>query len=145
MPRLLPRLIKWLERNPLSHPEYRGPLTKTTTRRRRSLWKPTPSPDTLEAPFSLKGRRNSLLVDHENIITTPRMSRRHKTLPPTPRLQKNQVALSGEDESPREMNEQEKQWWSSPYRTLFFSFCHIYLLTITSKNACLPVAALYVI
>ncbi|EJD01176.1 uncharacterized protein FOMMEDRAFT_29923 [Fomitiporia mediterranea MF3/22] len=123
MPRLLPRLLKWLEHNPLSQPDYRGPLLKQSRRSRRSLWRPTPSADEFTEAYLLPNRRRSIVLDEDNIFTSREKNTRHKRLPPVLKLQKNQEGLVINNDTPREMTEQEKQWWSSPYlRMLSSSF-----------------------
>ncbi|KAI5119517.1 hypothetical protein M0805_002453 [Coniferiporia weirii] len=116
MPRLLPRLLKWLEKNPVTQPDYRGPLV-LKRRRRRSLWRPLNR--TVDAAFS--GRRRSLLLDTDNFLTSPEEYVRHKTLPPVLRLHGTQHAVKVDEDRPREMSAQERQWWSSPYLRMLSS------------------------
>ena len=126
MPRLLPRILEWIEKNPLSKPKYKGPLIKPRERtRRRSLWRPPPQ--TVEETgksLLVDGRTQSLLADATNIINHAEAYKRHKKLPPSVSSLKKKETIQesneelGED-SPREMSEEEKTWWSSPYRSSF--------------------------
>ncbi|THH12208.1 hypothetical protein EW145_g138 [Phellinidium pouzarii] len=130
MPRLLPRLLKWLESNQLKQPEFRGPLMKRRLRR-RSLWRPLDK--TVDATFSLLDRQQSLLLDQDNILTSPNEYIRHRSLPPVVHLQDTQKDVEIDYDHPREMSVQERQWWSSPYlrmlstpiRTCFLSDRHL--------------------
>ncbi|KAL5527646.1 hypothetical protein ACEPAG_6447 [Sanghuangporus baumii] len=120
MPRLLPRLLKWLEHNPPSQPDFRGPLAKRR-RKIRSLWKPIPSPDELNKSFILNNRHESLLLEGDEVIVKQNALTRHKSLPPMVKLQKNQEDQTIGRDIPREMSELEKQWWSSPYLRMLSS------------------------
>ncbi|KAH8118611.1 hypothetical protein DFH11DRAFT_1568334 [Phellopilus nigrolimitatus] len=112
MPRLLPRLLKSLENRPLAQSEYRGPLVELRRRRRRSLWKPLPN--SADASFSF-GRKQSILLDENNVLMSPGDYTRHKTLPPAVKLQKAHRGVAVDHDITREMSEEERQWWSSPY------------------------------
>lgn len=114
MPRLLPRLLKWLERNPPSQPDFRGPLTKRR-RKIQSLWRPIPSANEINRSFLYNDQHESLLLRGDGIVVKQNALRRHKSLPPVVRLDKNQEGRNIDHDSLREMSEQEKQWWSSPY------------------------------
>lgn len=109
MPRILARLI---ERT--AHKQ--DPLTTVYRLRpkRKSLLKPVPSrPSFNPADYA----RSILLSSPEtNPITHSNLYQQHKSLPPrfrTPRRVKREAV---EYDPPREMSDNEHQWWSSPYR-----------------------------
>lgn len=111
MPRLLPRLVKWFKSQPSERQTYAGPLI-TRRRPRRSLWKPIKTPPVT----ALEDRTQSILVDDDNVVNNRREYMRHKRVSPRLRLGKVPQLQDGELDVPREMTEQERQWWSSPYR-----------------------------
>lgn len=122
MPRLLPRLLKALQETPSN--AKRVPLSRHVGAcKRKSLYRPIPGHS---PPFQFAGRTRSFLLE-ENPVTDKRAFKRHKRLPPRVRLGSGPL-VHGEHDVPREMTTQEREWWSSPYRTcdrLFLPlFCH---------------------
>ena len=120
MPRLLPRLLKALQEAPLTHMNSKRVARSRNVGpcKRKSLYRPMP----ISLPsFHLAGRTRSILLE-ENPVTDKRVFTRHKRLPPRVRLGPRPV-LPNEDDVPREMTTQEREWWSSPYR----AFHHFFL------------------
>ena len=117
MPRLLPRLLNHLAKNPLGSDKCEGPLTKIHYKR-RSLWKPQAllSP-TLFAHRDADERTRSLLLDPDdsNLLISPRKFLPHKTLPPKVKLNARQRSENVDHDKPREMTEEERAWWADPY------------------------------
>jgi hypothetical protein len=110
MPRLLPRLLKILQDAPESNTFSSG---YTRYKKRVSMKNIIP-----EAPtFTSEGRTHSILLDNANPIIEGHLYNRHKTLPPRVRLVKP-LQDSVEHDHPREMTDEEREWWSSPYRAL---------------------------
>lgn len=117
MPRLLPRLLKALEKSDaFSTQTFRGPLTRKTLRR-KSLWKPVPAVLDVKKSLSPSRRTSSLLLDEGNILTASGIYKRHKTMPPVIQLKESHARMKIHLDRPREMSDDEKGWWSSPYRT----------------------------
>ncbi|KAG0709498.1 hypothetical protein DFH29DRAFT_792915 [Suillus ampliporus] len=113
MPRLLPRLLKILQDAPQLNPARNG---YTRYKKRVSMKKPVP-----ETPsFTSAGRTHSILLDDANPITEGHLYDRHKSLPPRVRLLKP-LQDTGEHDHPREMTEEEREWWSSPYLRMLAS------------------------
>ncbi|KAG1892605.1 hypothetical protein F4604DRAFT_1875912 [Suillus subluteus] len=99
MPRLLPRLLKILQ--------------------------DAPEPNTLSNGYTRykkpsEGRTHSILLDDENPIIEGHLYNRHKSLPPRVRLVKP-LQYTGEHDHPREMTDEEREWWSSPYLRMLAS------------------------
>lgn len=119
MPRLLPRLLKALQETPLTHrgSKHVARSQDISSRKRNSLYRPIP----VSLPsFHPVGRTRSILFD-QNPVTDKQVFARHKRLPPRVRLGPRPV-VHEEHDVPREMTTQERQWWSSPYRTFDRSF-----------------------
>ena len=112
MPRLLPRLLKALQQTQLKHVRTQD----VGSRKRKSLYRPAPA----SPSFHPGGRTRSILLD-ENPMTDKRVFARHKRLPPRVRIGPRPVILD-EYDVPREMTTEEREWWSSPYRTSTGSF-----------------------
>jgi len=107
-PRILPRLLKFLQDAPLSNSQSNG---NVRYRKRVSMKQPI-----LESPsFTSKGRTQSILLDDTNPITEGHLYDKHKSLPPRVRVQRTPNDTGG-DGRPREMTKEEREWWSSPYR-----------------------------
>ncbi|KII94669.1 hypothetical protein PLICRDRAFT_148733 [Plicaturopsis crispa FD-325 SS-3] len=119
MPRLLPRLLKEIEKQKLGvskenasaiNDRANRPRTKSLHRHRP----PAPS-------YSHVGRTRSIILDP--LFPATRI-RRHKSRPPQVRVHKaalqNAVAR-GEHDLPRRMSVEERQWWSSPYLRMLAS------------------------
>lgn len=116
MPRLAPRLLKAIIKD-ADKPKF-FPFSKPF-KRRKSLHDPS---QLREAPsfHFLNHERSILLSDsYPNPITESRAYELHKTLPPVVFLPKGAKSREGETDKPREMTEQERKWWSSPYRELY--------------------------
>jgi hypothetical protein len=128
MPRLLPRLLKTLKETSLidHRPRHVDHSQNVSSSKRKSLYHPLP---TSPPSFNPAGRTHSILLD-ENPVTDKRVFTRHKSLPPTVRVTPTQVAHEGHD-APREMTVEEREWWSSPYRTSTWS---IYLRLISCRR-----------
>lgn len=122
MPRLLPRLLKILQDAPEPNTLTRS-SGYTRLKKRVSLKNVIP-----EAPtFTSEGRTHSILLDNANPIIDGHLYNRHKALPPKVRLVKP-PQNSGEHDRPREMTNEEREWWSSPYLRMLASpmrECHI--------------------
>jgi hypothetical protein len=110
MPRLLPRLLKILQDAPEPNTRSNG---YTRYKKRVSMKNTIPGIPT----FSSEGRTHSILLDDVNPITEGYLYNRHKSLPPRVRLVKP-LQDTGEHDHPREMTDEEREWWSSPYRAL---------------------------
>ncbi len=111
MPRFLPRLIKRLTEQPLSELVYSGKNIKRT-RKRISFYRPIPNNTSFD-----HGRPQSILLAGQNPITNSRSYAPHKRLPPRVYLASSrQHRTGGHPDAPRAMTDEERQWWSSPYR-----------------------------
>lgn len=122
MPRLIARLLKSIQDAPLRQHKPNNILRKSRRKPQPSLHQPLPS--TSLSPF---GRSKSLLLDDVNPITDPDVFKQHKTLPPKPWIEDSQRrAAKNEYDQPREMSDEERSWWASPYRTS--TRPHIYFL-----------------
>jgi hypothetical protein len=110
MPRILPRL---LEKIATQKDELWSPLSfpRQSPKSLYNIVPPRPSFHPSHYPRSI------LLADPEtNPITSSRAYNRHKTLPPRPRLSRRVKSISSQYDSPRQMSDDEFQWWSNPYR-----------------------------
>lgn len=115
MPRLAPRLVKAILKD-ADKPKFL-PFSKPP-KRRKSLHDPK---QLRGAPqFNFKSHERSILLSASgpNPITESRAYELHKTLPPVVFLPKGAKSREGETDKPREMTEQERKWYSSPYCTL---------------------------
>ena len=119
MPRLLPRLLKALQETPLTHSGSKRVARSQNvgSRERKSLYRPATA---VLPSFHPAGRTRSILLE-ENPMTDKRVFARHKRLPPRVRLGPRPV-IRDEHDVPREMTDQEREWWSSPYRACNDSF-----------------------
>ena len=113
MPRLAPRLVKTILKD-ANKPKF-FPFSKPV-KRRKSLHDPKQLREA--PPFNFKNYEQSILLSASgpNPITESRAYESHKTLPPVVFLPKGAKAKEGEADKPREMTEQERKWYSSPYR-----------------------------
>jgi hypothetical protein len=111
MPRLIPRLLKAIARGEHLSGKYSGPLVSSRPRQRPSLWRPTKT----SYDFTLGTRTRSFLLNEENPVIAPDLYRRHKKLPPSLQLKDMSSKTPAGDEA-REMSEEERSWWASPYR-----------------------------
>ncbi|OAX43840.1 hypothetical protein K503DRAFT_680057 [Rhizopogon vinicolor AM-OR11-026] len=112
-PRLLPRLLKFLQDAPLPKSQSNGNVRR---RKRVSMKKSVP-----ETPsFTSDGRTRSILLDDANPITEGHFYDRHKSLPPKVHILRPLHDTGGHDH-PREMTEEEREWWSSPYLRMLAS------------------------
>jgi len=119
MPRLLPRLLKILQDASQPNAPSNG---YTSYKKRVSMKRHVP----VTPSFTSDGRTQSILLDEANPITEGHLYDRHKSLPPRVRLPRP-LLDTGEHDRPREMTEEEREWWSSPYRLLDGSFLwHVY-------------------
>lgn len=109
MPRLIPRLLKAIARGEHERGGYSGPLVTLKRPRVPSLWRPTKS------TYNFRPGQQSLLLEPENPIIERRLYERHKKLPPYLRPKGRRNVVETEVDTPREMNEQERTWWASPY------------------------------
>ena len=116
MRQLIPRLLRRLNEKSAAGETIRPlrPPAKGAKSLRRSL----------PPPPVLSGRSRSILLDDINPITTPKLYRRHKSLPPQVRLPDSHkartVSRDGtvEDDVRREMTAEEREWFANPYRML---------------------------
>ncbi|KAG1820318.1 uncharacterized protein BJ212DRAFT_1567544 [Suillus subaureus] len=113
MPRLLPRLLKILQDAPEPNTLSNG---YTRYKKRVSMKNTIPETPT----FTSEGRTRSILLDDANPITEGHLYNRHKSLPPRVRLVKP-LQDTGEHDHPREMTDEEREWWSSPYLRMLAS------------------------
>ncbi|KAG1755833.1 hypothetical protein EDB19DRAFT_1663195 [Suillus lakei] len=113
MPRLLPRLLKILQDTPEPNSLSNG---YTRYKKRVSMKNTIPETPT----FTSEGRTRSILLDNANPITEGYLYDRHKTLPPRVRLVKP-LQDTGDHDHPREMTDEEREWWSSPYLRMLAS------------------------
>ncbi|KLO19856.1 hypothetical protein SCHPADRAFT_43740 [Schizopora paradoxa] len=123
MPRLLPRLLNHLAKNPLGNDKPQGPQAKNHYKR-RSLWKPRSSHSpTLFIHRDADERTRSLLLDSEdsNLLISPYKFSLHKTLPPKVKLNARQRSARVDHDRPREMTEEERRWWADPYLRMLSS------------------------
>lgn len=133
MPRILPRLLEALARKPLGPEIYHGPLTQPH-QRRRSLWKPhKPTPS-----FSISNRSHSILLDLSDSSSYREEFARHKTLPPMVKFTNVRKSMVVDSDHSREMTEQERSWWSSPYRKRSENWQNGTLLQSQSQLECCP-------
>ncbi|KAH7924039.1 hypothetical protein BV22DRAFT_540765 [Leucogyrophana mollusca] len=119
MPRLLPRLLQHLRDAPLTdkNTQFKGGYVRYP--KRISLKKPLP-----ETPsFSAEHRTRSILLD-EHLVSDRRLYDRHKSLPPRVRVHRRRATDNEESsvhDRPREMTDEEREWWSSPYLRMLSS------------------------
>lgn len=113
MPRLLPRLLKILQ--DVSEPNT---LSNGYTRYKKRVSMKNTIPGT--PTFTSEGRTHSILLDDANPITEGHLYNRHKSLPPKVRLVKP-LQDTGAHDHPREMTDEEREWWSSPYLRMLAS------------------------
>lgn len=110
MVRFLPRLTRIIQAQDSSQ-IFPFDIKKYRPRRPKSLHKPTsPNPS-----FDLVAYPQSVLLDKENPIATPDSYVWHKTLPPRVFVPQNAQQREGEHDRPRQMIDEERRWWSSPY------------------------------
>lgn len=120
MPRILPRLLDALAKAELKPlPPNRTPPDAFRRRKRVSLLKPLPP----RPSFSPDGRTQSIVLDDVSPIAHPREFQRHKAQPPKTRLAYNQTerwrvkqGKEPEFDPPRLMTDEERKWYSNPYR-----------------------------
>ena len=121
MPRLLPRLLQNLTKDPLEFGQSRL-VAKPIRKRRREQ----PEKALLRPSFLPDGRSQSILRDVDNPIANPARYTWHKGRSPRVRVLQREHE-SGSHNHPRAMDAQERDWWASPYRT--FSQQHSRLAT----------------
>lgn len=112
MPRILPRLLQKITSQSLNATEKTKAAVKpvrrsTASRKRRPQLPPS---------FSPFDRKHSILLDPQNPILNARDYVQRKMLPPRVHTQENRVAVDDGDDKPKQMTDQERRWWSSPYR-----------------------------
>ena len=108
MPRILPRLVKKIAASP-PRPFESFKLPNT---RKVSLRKPVPSTPS----FHPAEYQQSILLSPNNPVSSSSQYVQHKSLPPRIRVGKRVKSREQGDDPPREMTEEERRWWSSPYR-----------------------------
>jgi hypothetical protein len=114
MPRLLPRLLEKLKKNPIitiDHTKLKRKLPKV------SKFRPLPPKVSLDAADYPR----SIILSPGNPITDWRLHTPHKRLPPKPFLLKKDYAAQkrkrfDKHDLPRKMTEEELNWFASPYR-----------------------------
>ena len=110
MPRILHRLIEKLSSS--WQTKRRVPPQASRRQSPISLFRP-PLPLPSWSPL---GRTKSLILDDLNPLIHRKRYELHKTLPPKLRVHyQRKKNPQGGDDLPREMTEQERTWWSSPY------------------------------
>jgi hypothetical protein len=114
MPRLLPRLIKGIEKH--SGQVQHFPLRRTKNRR-KSLY----SPPLLSPSFHPSHYERSILLADQNPVANAKAYARHKRLPPI--MTRPRQTVEEAEDMQRQMTDKEFGWWSNPYRTLAF-FLH---------------------
>ncbi|KAG7097125.1 hypothetical protein E1B28_004503 [Marasmius oreades] len=118
MPRILPRLIKKLAENP---PRLSERFQHDSLRANKiSLRRPVPT-----APsFNPEDYPKSILISSKNPVSNSGEYIHHKSLPPRicvgKRVNTKDSKNYGHD-APREMTEEERGWWSSPYLRMLAS------------------------
>jgi hypothetical protein len=115
MPRLVPRLLKAIGSRQILGTKQFIPI-QSTRRRRPSLFRPIPEPSSA----CIDRNRRSIILFPTNEITQSRSFQRHKRLPPKLHVNQSKQRLR---DPPREMTEEERRWWSDPYRSDFFLRC----------------------
>ena len=116
MPRLLPRLIKEIEKH--SGQVQNFPL-KRDKKRRKSLYRPPlPSPS-----FHPSHHEQSILLADQSPVANAKAYARHKRLPPI--MTRPRQTTGEAEDTQRQMTEKEFGWWSNPYRTSAL-FCILY-------------------
>jgi hypothetical protein len=122
MPRLLPKLQRALAASKNAGPEaFSLPGGLKPEKKRRSISRQLPIPP------QLTDRTKSILLDEIQLVKGNRENEfvYHKKLPPQVRVMNKQVAAPGE-EVPREMTEEERSWYSSPWcQSLKFVLFHL--------------------
>ncbi|KAL0581999.1 hypothetical protein V5O48_000057 [Marasmius crinis-equi] len=108
MPRILPRLLKKVADN---SPRPCDPFKYARQPKTISIRKPV-----LPAPsFNPADYPQSILLSQNNPITSSRDYEQHKSLPPRIHVRKRVKSNQYRHDCPREMTEEERRWWSSPY------------------------------
>ncbi|KAF8165180.1 hypothetical protein B0H34DRAFT_226919 [Crassisporium funariophilum] len=116
MPRLLPRLIRELEKQKSQHSFFPFPKRK----RRRSLYRPPQ----LIPSFNPSSHDRSILLTPNNPVTNSHDYVYHKSLPPT--TQRPTLGDTSQVDAPRRMTADEYKWWANPYLRMLASpmrFC----------------------
>lgn len=121
MPRLLPRLLETIAETTATQKKSFPFDIKALRNGKKSLYKPIPPRPSFHPS---NHPRSILLAPSPNPITNSWDYVRHKTLPPRVRLSKQGKSRSAPNgfDRPREMTEDERRWWSSPYRKYAFFF-----------------------
>ena len=122
MPRLLPRLVREVEKH--THQPKNFPFCRPIKNPTKSLYKPP-----REAPsFHPSHHERSILLATPSPVCDTRAYVRHKRRPP------NLVQYGCVDEEsvdpPRQMSDREREWWANPYRVfgyLVWLFFDVYL------------------
>jgi hypothetical protein len=112
MPRLLPRLTSIIHAQQDSSHIFPFDIKKYRPRRPKSLHQPVAP----RLSFDPHAYPQSVLLESENPIATPDRYTLHKTLPPRVFVPQNALHREDEHDKPRQMTEEERKWWSSPYR-----------------------------
>ena len=111
MPRLIARLLKSIQDAPLRRHKSKDIPSKSRRKPQQSLRRPLPS-----TSLTPSGRSKSILLDSVNPITDADAFKQHKSLPPKPWIEKSQrCAAKNEYDQPRDMSDEERSWWASPY------------------------------
>lgn len=123
MPRILPRLIDKLAQHGI--PEFASERfdVKALRFQGKSIHKPVPP----RPSFNPADHSQSILLSPGNPITHSRDYVRHKTLPPLVHVGKRVRRRTQGYDRPREMTQEERSWWASPYRM------HAFFLSISEN------------
>ncbi|ESK97563.1 hypothetical protein Moror_17563 [Moniliophthora roreri MCA 2997] len=109
MPRILPRLLQKIAEHPQPPLEPFKPVTERISA--KSLRRAVP----LTPSFNPANHSQSVLLTPNNPISSSHDYVHHKSLPPQVRVGKCAKASDGQEDGPRAMTQEERQWWSSPY------------------------------
>ena len=122
MPRLIPRLLKFLEKSKeASVPE--GALQVTRRQRPNKSVSP-PASSTASQLLASQGRTRSVLLEEVNPIRHVESFKRHKAIAPKVRvLPSRQIQRDVSEQEARSrrirMTAEEREWWANPYREYF--------------------------
>ena len=141
MPKLISRLVRRLNQNKgPNRPNVHSPKRRTKP---TSLYSERPPPTNW-----VGARSHSVLQDDANPLTQRSAFRPHKRL--CPRVLHSQHVLPRSsagisNDEPREMTDQERDWWANPYRTRYTANVHIrtLMMVISSANAVFATSQMY--
>jgi len=113
MPRILPRLLDKIARQGQVKKEKVDAFDVRAFRYpRKSIHKPVPP----RPSFHPSDHPQSILLAPANPVTNSQDYVQHKSFPPRLRVSKRVRVRPNEYDRPREMSDEERSWWASPYR-----------------------------